>query len=141
MGVFSLGQATPHLQSVAEAKGAASTLWEIIDTVNKYNDLRTLNTKIFVSTQPSTITSSSPDGIQKNDLIGDIKFANVDFVYPSRPDVPVLNKLTLTAQSGQTTALVGTSGCGKVNISLFRPRKQNINVIIEYLYTITTTIL
>jgi len=51
-------------------------------------------------------------------LIGDIKFSDVHFVYPSRTDVPVLNGLSFTAQSGQTTALVGTSGCGKVNILL-----------------------
>jgi hypothetical protein len=35
MGVFSLGQATPHLQSVAQAKGAAYALWQIVDTVKK----------------------------------------------------------------------------------------------------------
>ncbi|CAF1309030.1 unnamed protein product, partial [Rotaria sordida] len=92
--VFNLGQAAPHLQLVAQARGAAYTLWKIIDT-------------------PSTITISNLNCIQKEDLIGDIKFSNVHFVYPSRPDVPVLNGLTFTAQQGQTTALVGTSGCGK----------------------------
>ncbi|CAF0740937.1 unnamed protein product [Adineta steineri] len=55
----------------------------------------------------------NPDGIQKANLIGDIKFSNVNFVYPSRPDVPVHNGLTFTADHGHTTALVGTSGCGK----------------------------
>lgn len=33
--VFSLGQAAPHFQSLAQARGAAYTLWEIIDTVTK----------------------------------------------------------------------------------------------------------
>ncbi|CAF0868569.1 unnamed protein product [Adineta steineri] len=55
----------------------------------------------------------NPDGIQKDNLTGDIKFSNVRFVYPSRPDVPVHNGLTFTADHGHTTALVGTSGCGK----------------------------
>ncbi len=49
-------------------------------------------------------------------MIGDVKLSNVQFVYPSRTDVSVLNGLSLTAQRGQTTALVGSSGCGKVNI-------------------------
>ena len=31
--VFSLGQAAPHLQSLAQARGAAFALWNIIDTV------------------------------------------------------------------------------------------------------------
>jgi hypothetical protein len=33
--VFSLGQAAPHLQALAQARGAAYTLWSVIDTVNK----------------------------------------------------------------------------------------------------------
>ncbi len=64
------------------------------------------------------ITINNPNGIQKEDLIGDIKFSNVQFIYPSRNDVLVLNGLTLTAQRGHTTALVGTSGCGKVKTLL-----------------------
>jgi hypothetical protein len=35
--VFSLGQAAPHLQALAQARGAAYTLWQIIDTVFKKN--------------------------------------------------------------------------------------------------------
>ncbi|CAF3981501.1 unnamed protein product [Rotaria sordida] len=92
--VFSLGQAAPHLQSVAQARGAAYTLWNIIDT-------------------PSRININDPNGFKKEDLNGDIKFTNVHFAYPSRIDVPVLNGLSFTAQRGQTTALVGSSGCGK----------------------------
>lgn len=49
-------------------------------------------------------------------MVGEIKFTNVEFCYPSRPDVPVLNGLSFTVESGQTTAIVGSSGCGKVNI-------------------------
>jgi hypothetical protein len=33
--VFSLGQAVPHLQAMAQARGAAYSLWLIIDTVRK----------------------------------------------------------------------------------------------------------
>ncbi|CAF4927776.1 unnamed protein product [Rotaria sp. Silwood1] len=79
---------------MAQARGAAYTLWHIIDT-------------------PSKIVSDSESGITANDLIGDIQFTNVNFAYPSRPDVPVLNELSFSAQQGETIALVGTSGCGK----------------------------
>ena len=44
---------------------------------------------------------------------GDIHFDNVNFVYPARKDVSVLQNLTLVARSGETTALVGSSGCGE----------------------------
>lgn len=46
------------------------------------------------------------------DLDGDIEFHNVNFAYPVRPDVPVLRNLNLVARAGETTALVGASGCG-----------------------------
>jgi ATP-binding cassette subfamily B (MDR/TAP) protein 1 len=42
----------------------------------------------------------------------DIQFENVDFIYPSRQDVSVLRNLSLIARAGQTTAIVGPSGCG-----------------------------
>ncbi len=44
---------------------------------------------------------------------GDIEFDAVNFTYPSRQDVSVLRNLTLIAREGQTTALVGSSGCGQ----------------------------
>ena len=47
------------------------------------------------------------------DINGDIEFDTIDFNYPSREDVSVLRNLTLVAREGQTTALVGPSGCGQ----------------------------
>ncbi|CAF3527728.1 unnamed protein product [Rotaria sp. Silwood1] len=44
---------------------------------------------------------------------GDIQFENIDFAYPARPDALVLRNLTLTARTGEITALVGSSGSGK----------------------------
>jgi ABC-type multidrug transport system fused ATPase/permease subunit len=49
------------------------------------------------------------------DLSEDIEFDNVNFIYPSRKDVSVLRNLSLIARAGQTTALVGSSGCGKLS--------------------------
>ena len=55
---------------------------------------------------------SASDEESNYDVDGDIEFDNVKFVYPSRKDTPVLRNLTLIARAGQTTALVGSSGCG-----------------------------
>ena len=44
---------------------------------------------------------------------GNVTFNAVSFNYPTRPDVPVLQKLSFTIKSGQKVALVGASGCGK----------------------------
>ncbi|CAF3897240.1 unnamed protein product [Rotaria sp. Silwood1] len=44
---------------------------------------------------------------------GDIEFDNVNFTYPTRKEASILHNLSLIARAGQTTALVGSSGCGK----------------------------
>ena len=43
-------------------------------------------------------------------------FNEVVFNYPTRPDVPVLQGLSLEVKKGQTLALVGSSGCGKSTV-------------------------
>ena len=49
----------------------------------------------------------------QNKLNGAITVENVTFQYPSRPEVQVLNGLSVSLTPGQTLALVGPSGCGK----------------------------
>lgn len=44
---------------------------------------------------------------------GRIVFKQVDFAYPNRPSVLVLDNFTLTVEPGESVALVGTSGSGK----------------------------
>ena len=51
---------------------------------------------------------------------GDIEFDDVNFVYPSRSNVPVLRHLSLVARAGQTTAFVGSSGCGRCALDRWR---------------------
>ena len=42
-----------------------------------------------------------------------MRFSAVNFRYPTRPDVQVLNGLDIVVEPGNTVALVGSSGCGK----------------------------
>lgn len=44
---------------------------------------------------------------------GNIIIDQVSFAYPSRPNVPAINSLTLQINAGETLALVGPSGAGK----------------------------
>ena len=65
-----------------------------------------------------------------NDIHGDIEFHNVNFVYPCRKDAPVLNNLSLIARAGETTALVGLSGCGEFSFENELVRKISLVLII-----------
>ncbi|XP_048754275.2 phosphatidylcholine translocator ABCB4-like isoform X2 [Ostrea edulis] len=59
------------------------------------------------------IDAQTEEGQKPKSFTAEIKFQDVHFTYPSRPDVEVLGGLSLSVQPGETFALVGTSGCGK----------------------------
>ncbi|TFJ95773.1 vang-like protein 2 [Platysternon megacephalum] len=69
-GTFSLGQGSPHLESVANARGAA---YEVYKVISKHR----------------LIDSSAKEGYRPDKLKGEIEFKNIHFGYPSRPDVKV----------------------------------------------------
>lgn len=53
---------------------------------------------------------------------GRISFDGVQFAYPSRPDVPVLQDFGLTIEPGRVVALVGPSGSGKSTVAALLAR-------------------
>ncbi|CAF3683850.1 unnamed protein product [Rotaria sp. Silwood1] len=89
----------PFFQSFAEARGAASSVTRLIEEGND----TTINETDVLKEDTESIYS----------INGDIQFDNVNFMYPSRKGAPVLRNLSLIARAGQTTALVGSSGCGQ----------------------------
>lgn len=52
----------------------------------------------------------------QSDSDGSVQFEKVTFNYPTRPDVQVLQGLTLDVRPGQMVSLVGSSGCGKSTV-------------------------
>jgi ABC-type multidrug transport system fused ATPase/permease subunit len=50
-------------------------------------------------------------------LAGKVSFEEVDFHYPSRPDVEVLKKVSFEVKQGEQVAIVGPSGAGKSTIT------------------------
>ncbi len=59
-------------------------------------------------------SSQMGKGIKKVE-IPEIQFRNVHFHYPTRPDNEIIRGLDLTVRKGETLALVGESGGGKVS--------------------------
>jgi ATP-binding cassette subfamily B protein len=53
---------------------------------------------------------------QADSLRPSLRLEAVSFCYPTRPDNPALNQLTLTVEPGKSLALVGPSGAGKSTV-------------------------
>ncbi|XP_061186070.1 ATP-dependent translocase ABCB1-like [Saccostrea echinata] len=97
IGSMSLGHAFPTLEVIANARGAATKVFSIIE-------------------QKSKINYEVNEGKKLDEMEGTISLKNVHFRYPARPDIPILRGVNLEVQRGQTVALVGSSGCGKSTI-------------------------
>ncbi len=65
-------------------------------------------------------------------LQGKIEFNNVQFAYPTRPDVQVLKGINISIRPGEKVALVGPSGSGKSTI---------INLLLQFYQPSAGTIL
>ena len=82
------------------------------DDDESYDSLESGTTKTH--TLPKyLIDSSSHRGLKPAKITGTVRFRNVSFAYPTRPDNPVFNNFNLEIKAGTTVALVGPSGGGK----------------------------
>lgn len=64
---------------------------------------------------------------------GDIKFTDVDFSYPERSDVSVLQNTSLRLRKNECVAIVGSSGSGKSTIAallqrLYEPMSGSVTI-------------
>ncbi|KAJ5373178.1 ABC transporter integral membrane type 1 [Penicillium concentricum] len=65
----------------------------------------------------SLIDGHSDAGIRITQAEGGFEFKDVSFIYPSRPEITVLNKINLSIAPKKHTAIVGLSGSGKSTIA------------------------
>ncbi|XP_010514540.1 PREDICTED: ABC transporter B family member 22-like [Camelina sativa] len=80
----------------------------------------------------TTIEPENTDGYLPEKMKGQIRFVNVDFAYPTRPDVIIFKNFSIEINEGKSTAIVGTSGSGKSTvISLIERFYDPLNGIVK----------
>ncbi|KAF5864930.1 GTPase-activating protein [Aspergillus alliaceus] len=97
IGSFSLGNVSPNAQAFTNAVAAAAKIYTTID-------------------RSSPLDPYSDDGEKPDHIEGNIEFRNVKHIYPSRPEVTIMDGVSLSMPAGKTTALVGPSGSGKSTV-------------------------
>lgn len=97
IGAFNLGNIMPNIQAFSTATAAAAKIFNTID-------------------RASPLDSSLEVGDTIDNLQGNIRLEQVRHIYPSRPEVTVMDNVTLDIPAAKTTALVGASGSGKSTI-------------------------
>ncbi|XP_075067977.1 ATP-dependent translocase ABCB1 isoform X2 [Mixophyes fleayi] len=93
-GAMALGQTSSFAPDYAKAKMSAAHIFCLLE-------------------KEPLIDSYSTAGDKPSQCDGNVMFRSVQFNYPTRPDVPVLQGLDISVGKGETLALVGSSGCGK----------------------------
>lgn len=97
IGSFSLGNIGPNGQAFTSALAAAAKIFSTID-------------------RSSPLDPFSDEGKTLDHFEGNIEFRGIKHIYPSRPEVTIMDGVSLDMPAGKTTALVGPSGSGKSTV-------------------------
>ncbi|MGR4874544.1 ABC transporter transmembrane domain-containing protein [Pseudoxanthomonas sp. LARHCG66] len=111
MSAGTLGQFVLYALIGGGSVGALAEVWNELQRaaggMGRIAELLGETPVIQAPTQPRTL----PQPVK-----GEIRFDNVSFHYPSRPDLPALDGFDLAVEPGETVALVGPSGAGKSTV-------------------------
>jgi ATP-binding cassette subfamily B (MDR/TAP) protein 1 len=97
IGAFSLGNVAPNIGAFTTATAAGVKIFSTIDRVSPLD--------------PKSETGKKLDTVE-----GTVELRNIRHIYPSRPEVVIMEDVSLVVPAGKTTALVGASGSGKSTI-------------------------
>jgi ATP-binding cassette, subfamily B (MDR/TAP), member 1 len=97
IGAFSLGNVAPNAQAFTTAISASAKIYNTID-------------------RASPLDPTSNVGEKLPHVEGTVELRHIKHIYPSRPEVVVMQDVNLLIPAGKKTALVGASGSGKSTI-------------------------
>ena len=97
IGAFSMGNVAPNMKAFTGATAAGQKIFAAIE-------------------RRSPMDPHSEDGEKPERMEGTIELRNIKMIYPSRPEVVVMDDVSLHIPAGKQTALVGASGSGKSTI-------------------------
>lgn len=85
----------------------------------------------ILSEKCEEVSINEIDNVIKQKIEGNIAFENVNFHYPSRPEIEVLKGVSFEAKTGQKIAIVGPSGSGKstmaaLTLQFYHPQSGTI---------------
>mmetsp|Transcript_26336 Transcript_26336/g.35156 ORF Transcript_26336/g.35156 Transcript_26336/m.35156 type:complete len:297 (+) Transcript_26336:499-1389(+) len=99
--LFNIMGLNSNLQGVAKVQGSFYEIAVLVTEPRKQADY-------YEEKEVTTEMRESKDG--------QIDVADVEFSYPTKPDVPILKNIKIDVPNCSTVALVGHSGCGKSSI-------------------------